>query len=92
MKGSARLEGQQFHQIRSPRVSPGVVDNGPEAKPDLEAPELEITRLLEPGDWELWVKVIYQKGAPVSDVWEGVIVSNPVSIKVVETNMEKVSV
>ena len=57
-------------------------------KPDLGAPELEITRVLEPGDWELWVEVNYQQGAGeaagISDAWEGVIISNPVSFKVVE--------
>ena len=52
------------------------------------APVLEITRLLEPGNWELWVKVHYQKGAGkvagINDAWEGAIVSNPVQFRVAE--------
>ena len=55
---------------------------------DLKAPELGIARMLEPGDWELWIQVNYQKGAGkaagISDAWEGVIVSSPVRFKVNE--------
>ena len=49
---------------------------------------LEITRLLEPGDWELLVKVNYQrrnrKTVGFNDAWAGVVVSNPVSFEVGE--------
>ena len=55
---------------------------------DLKAPELEIARMLKPGDWELWIQVNYQKGAGkaagISDAWEGAIVSSPVRFKVME--------
>ena len=59
---------------------------------DVGTTELEITRLLRPGDWELWVEVNYQRGAGkaagINDAWEGVVVSNPVSFKVVELRGE----